>query len=257
MQLIYRLIVIAFLLSLAACQDESQAKPTVEGTFDVGGFKLYLHCLDQRAVKSPAPLVILQHGIGRRASSAMWRDVQSQVAEFAPVCRFDRAGVGNSERPLSDGRGGPELVREQRALLAAAGLKPPYLLVGHSFGGFPARLYAGAYPDEVVGIVLVDAAHEKMIGEIPLEPEPLDGAAIAAALGEAAPLDMPLVVLTRGQDRTERWEAFQRDLLALSPNSVQRFAAESDHQIPVSQPAAVVDGIRLVLDAAGSGAPLR
>ncbi|HYF63305.1 MAG TPA: alpha/beta fold hydrolase [Herpetosiphonaceae bacterium] len=256
MQCIYRLTLIAVLLGLAACRSEAGPTPAIEGMFDVGGFKLYLRCLDQRAVKSPAPLVILEHGIGERATSEMWREVQNQVAEFAPVCRFDRAGVGNSERPPTANRGGGDLVREERALLAAAGLKPPYLLVGHSFGGFPARLYAGAHPGEVVGMVLADVAHEDMIGEIPLGPEALDAADIGAAVREAGPLDIPLVVLTRGRDRSERWEAFQRDLLELSPNSVQRFA-DSDHQIPVRQPAAVADAIRLVLDAAERGAPLR
>lgn len=257
MRSIYRLILIGVLLMPGACQVSAQPTPTIEGTFDVGGFNLYLHCLDQRAVKTPAPLVILQHGIGERATSEMWREVQNQVAEFAPACRFDRAGVGNSERPLTVNRSGGDLVREQRALLAAARLTPPYLLVGHSFGGFPARLYAGAHPEEVIGVVLADVAHEDMIGEIPLGPEALDTAAIGTAVRSAGPMDIPLVILTRGQDRSERWDAFQRDLLGLSPNSVQRFAADSDHQIPVKQPAAVVDAIRLVLNAAEQGAPLR
>jgi pimeloyl-ACP methyl ester carboxylesterase len=256
MHRMYRFLAVVALILLSACQGASQPAPTIEGSFDVGGFKLYLHCLDQRAVKSPAPLVILQHGIGQRATSEMWRQVETRVAEFAPVCRFDRAGVGASDQPLTANRTGADLVREQRALLAAAGLKPPYLLVGHSFGGFPVRLYAAAYPDEVAGMVLADVAHEDMIGEIPLDPEPLDAAAIGADLRAATPLDIPLVVVTRGQDRSERWEAFQRDLLELSSNSVQRFAADSDHQIPVNQPAAIVDAIRLVLDSAERGAPL-
>jgi pimeloyl-ACP methyl ester carboxylesterase len=257
MHRVYRVLAVLALCLLSACQGEAQPAPTIEGTFDVGGFKLYLHCLDQRASKTAAPLVILEHGIGQRATSEMWRQVETQVAEFAPVCRFDRAGVGNSDRPLTAARSGGDLVREQRALLAAAGLKPPYLLVGHSFGGFPVRLYAGAYPDEVVGMVLADVAHEDMIGEIPLDPEPLDAAAIGGEVRAAAPLDIPLVVLTRGQDRSERWEGFQRDLLKLSSNSAQRFAADSDHQIPVNQPAAIVDAIRLVLDSAERGARLQ
>jgi pimeloyl-ACP methyl ester carboxylesterase len=90
-----------------------------------------------------------------------WASVQPAVAEFARVCTFDRAGLGWSEispnpRSLS------HYVQEQRTLLARAGVEPPYVLVGHSAGGLYVRVYAHQYPDEVAGMVLVDAGHENL-----------------------------------------------------------------------------------------------
>ena len=188
----------------------------------------------------------------------MWTRVQSEVAAFAPVCRYDRAGVGASGPPRVGARTGQDLSRELRTLLTTAGVAGPYVLVGHSFGGYPVRLYAHTYRTEVVGLVLVDAPHEEMIMEIPLEPEALSAAAIGREVQAAGPFGaMPLVVVTRGLDRTARWDAFQTRLLALSTNSKQIIAAESDHQITVKQPAAVVDAIRQVLDAVENQQPLK
>jgi pimeloyl-ACP methyl ester carboxylesterase len=83
------------------------------------------------------------------------------VAQFARACAFDRAGLGWSEsspnpRTLSN------YIQEQRTLLARAVVEPPYVLVGHSAGGLYARVYAREYPDEVAGMVLVDAGHEDL-----------------------------------------------------------------------------------------------
>ncbi|MEP7189652.1 MAG: alpha/beta fold hydrolase, partial [Roseiflexaceae bacterium] len=121
----------------------------------------------------------------------------------------------------------------------------PYVLVGHSFGGYPVRLFAHQFPKEVVGMVLVDAAHEDMIDEIPLEPESLDAAAIGKEVKAAGTLGTtPLIVITRGKDRSARWEAFQQQLLALSTASRHMIATQSDHQIPVNQPEIVVSAIQ-------------
>ena len=97
-------------------------------------------------------------------------------------------------------------------------------------------------------MVLVDAAHEDMIDEIPLEPESLDATAIGNEVRAAGTLGtMPLVVITRGKDRSARWEAFQQRLLALSSQSHSMVAAQSDHQIPVNQPEIVVSAIKQVV----------
>ena len=175
------------------------------------------------------------------------------MAPFARVCRYDRAGVGKSDPPLHPHRTGTALVEELHQLLAVADITGPYLLVGHSFGGYPVRLYAHHYPKEVVGMVLVDAAHEDMIYEIPLEPESFDATAIGHEVRAASTLGaMPLVVITRGKDRSARWEAFQQRLLALSSQSSQLIATQSDHQIPVNQPEIVVSAIQQVVENAGN-----
>ena len=97
-------------------------------------------------------------------------------------------------------------------------------------------------------MVLVDAAHEDMIDEIPLEPESLDATAIGHEIREAGTLGaVPLVVITRGKDRSARWEAFQQRLLALSTQSRHLIATQSDHQIPVNQPEIVVIAIQQVM----------
>ena len=133
-------------------------------------------------------------------------------------------------------------------MLTADDITGPYLLVGHSFGGYPVRIYANHFPKEVVGMVLVDAAHEDMIDEIPLEPESIDGAAIGHEVRAAGTFGaMPLVVITRGKDQSARWTAFQQRLLALSTQSRQLIATKSDHQIPVNQPEIVVIAIQQMI----------
>src|SRR5256885_1550156 len=95
---------------------------------------------------------------GRRWSSVRLSSADA-VAEFTRACSYDRAGYGFSDdgpRP----RTSRACVEELRALLRAAKVPAPYVLVGHSFGSHNVRLYAAMHPDEVAGIVLVDPAHE-------------------------------------------------------------------------------------------------
>jgi pimeloyl-ACP methyl ester carboxylesterase len=237
------LVGIAYLAS--ACQSAPPLQPTVEGRFDVGGVSMYLQCLDAPPAPDGTPTVLLEHGIGLQATSETWLAVQQQVAPFARVCRYDRAGVGKSDPPLQAHRTGTEVVTELHQLLAAAHVTGPYVLVGHSFGGYPVRLYAHQYPKEVVGMVLVDTAHEDMIGQIPLQPESLDATAIGNEVRAAGTLGtLPLVVIARGKDLNPRWDAFQQRLLGLSSQSSYMVATQSDHQIPINQPEIVVSAIK-------------
>ena len=115
---------------------------------DIGGHKLHLY---ERG--SGSPTVILESGIS--ASSLNWRRVQNEVAQFTRACSYDRAGLGWSE--LCDQPCTPaSLSRQLHALLLAAEIPPPYILVGHSFGALVVRAFANDYADEAAGVVLVD-----------------------------------------------------------------------------------------------------
>jgi pimeloyl-ACP methyl ester carboxylesterase len=122
---------------------------------DVGGWRLHLHCTGKA---DPArPTVILEAGKGD--FSVEWSLVQPGVTRFARVCSYDRAGDGWSEM-------GPyprtlrQIVYELHTLLERAEVRPPLVLVGHSYGGWLVRLYASTYPQDVVGMVLVEAGAE-------------------------------------------------------------------------------------------------
>lgn len=131
---------------------------------DVGGYRLHL-----RSAGNGGPTVVMDAGIG--GASISWSLVQPEIAKFTTVCSYDRAGMGWSDigpRP----RTSRQIVKELHALLNNAEIKKPYVLVGHSFGGSNMLLYASQYPDEVAGIVLVDASHEKQQECLPKLPLP-------------------------------------------------------------------------------------
>ncbi len=100
-----------------------------------------------------SPAVVLESGIS--ATSINWRAVQTEIAKFTRVLAYDRAGLGWSG-PARTPRTAAQIVDELRDLLRAAQVPPPYILVGHSFGGLVVRLYAARYPTDVAGLVLVD-----------------------------------------------------------------------------------------------------
>jgi pimeloyl-ACP methyl ester carboxylesterase len=126
---------------------------------DVGGRKMHIDCMGRGT-----PAVILDSGLGD--SYISWRKVQPQIAQFTRVCSYDRAGVGYSDsspRP----RTSKVIAEELHALLHNAGISPPYVLVGHSMGGYNVRLYANLYRNEVAGVVLVDSSHPEQQKRFP------------------------------------------------------------------------------------------
>jgi pimeloyl-ACP methyl ester carboxylesterase len=144
---------------IAAEHHDRQRFPQAGRSMDVGGFSLNINCTGQGS-----PAVILDSGLG--VPAAGWNLVQPDVAKFARVCSYDRAGYGWSS-PGPSPRTSLQISKELHALLEKAGVSPPYILVGHSFGGFNVRVFNGLYPGEVLGMVLVDSSHEDQESRMP------------------------------------------------------------------------------------------
>lgn len=168
-------IALALILALAggALAQQSEPSPPPGRLIDVGGHRLHLHCLGDAG-----PTVVFDVGAG--AWSIHARSVQRRVAREAAVraCTYDRAGLGWSE-PGPGPRTSRRMASELHAMLDRAGLDPPYLLVGHSLGGYNARLFAEAHPHDVAGIVLVESAHEEQWDRLPDEARALVAATVA------------------------------------------------------------------------------
>jgi pimeloyl-ACP methyl ester carboxylesterase len=127
------------------------ASMAMPGTsYDVGGRRLHLHCTG-----TGSPTVVLEGGLGEMSSS--WARIAPAVTPTTRVCAYDRAGQGWSDdaaRPQD----GLAIARDLHALLAAAGERAPFVLVGHSTGGAYAMTYAAQYPAQVAGMVLLDSS---------------------------------------------------------------------------------------------------
>ena len=134
---------------------------------DVAGKKMHIDCMGEGT-----PAVILDSGLGDTYVS--WMKVQPQIAKFARVCSYDRAGLGYSDS-RSEPRTSKVFAQELHALLQAAEVAPPYVLVGHSMGGFDVRLYASLYRDQVAAMVLVDASHPDQENRFPPELKNMEG----------------------------------------------------------------------------------
>lgn len=131
-------------------QSEMETPSAPGKLIDIGGFRLHFTSIGK---DDPAVVVIAGSG----DFSFDWSLVQPQVAKFARACAYDRAGEAWSD-PGPIPRTMRQEAYELHLLLEKAGIKGPYILVGHSLGGLVARTYAARYPREVVGMVLVDAA---------------------------------------------------------------------------------------------------
>ena len=244
---------------------------------DIGaGRSLLLHC-----VGSGSPTVVLEAGFGGDASQ--WRDVQPGIGHATRTCAYDRAGFGFSAAP-SGVRDARDEITDLRRLLARARIDPPYVVVGHSYGGVLARVFAHLHPTETAGLVLIDTmGRNGRSRQLAIWPESqartirreltttvMDGVDLAAGEALADRLtklgDTPLAVITAGRhDNFPRrpsslagaleqlWRKMQDELALLSSNRVHVVAARSNHDIPSSrsgQPSVAVRAVEAVLDAA-------
>jgi pimeloyl-ACP methyl ester carboxylesterase len=152
------ILVAAFILLIPAAgalakSDLVKQNPPPGKLVNVIDHKLHLFCTGEGS-----PTVILESGLNDFYVS--WAKVQPEISSLTRVCSYDRAGLGWSDQGLNP-RTVDVMADELHTLLSEAGVGQPYILVGHSFGGIVARSFASLYPDEVVGVILVDSAHEE------------------------------------------------------------------------------------------------
>jgi pimeloyl-ACP methyl ester carboxylesterase len=232
-------------------------------------------CRGARFVQRP-------HRVDASTDGTVWTLVTPDVQGFTRACVYDHAGVGYSG-PAPTPHTSRQMAGELHALFAAAGVRGPYVLVGHSFGGLNARIFVSEYPAEVAGLVLVDAATEwqdRVWGMLMPEqyriwrdnlrdrPDGINFEAYRESVEQVRTVSrslgaLPLVVLTHGvpfprepgtpDDIAERMErelqAQQVWLATLSSNSVQVVSAKSGHFIEVQNPKLVIAAVRETVEA--------
>jgi pimeloyl-ACP methyl ester carboxylesterase len=151
-----------FIYQWAATRLDLKRYPAPGILVEVDGHRLHLDCRG-----TGQPTVIMDAGLGD--SSVTWALVQPEVATFTRVCSYDRPGYGwSDEANDSDApRDSASVGRQLHQLLDHAGISGPYLLVGHSFGGMNQLVFRSLYPQQVVGIVLVDSSHPDQFNRLP------------------------------------------------------------------------------------------
>ncbi len=133
--------------------------PQIGMSVDIGGRTLNIFCSG-----AGAPPVIFESG--GPGPGLEWEAFQPEVAKFTQACWYDRAGEGWSD-PGPFPRTSNAIAKDLHELLKRAGMPPPYVFAGASFGGLNSRVYGGLYPNEVAGMILIDSAHEDELRRAP------------------------------------------------------------------------------------------
>jgi pimeloyl-ACP methyl ester carboxylesterase len=218
------------------------------------------------------PAVVFENGLGGRLD--WWAKVLPEVAKHTTTFAYNRPGTGLSARAATP-RDGHHIIEELRVVLRARNIPPPYVLVGHSLGGLYMQLYARRYPDEVVGLVLVDSTHPDQLKDAGAKENwpswlklMFDATSSQAAQDELAalsstgasvlalppPSGKPVIVLSARQPMRETSvlardaNAKRIDIVRLHPGAKQVWV-DSGHAIPLEKPDAVIEAIREVLAA--------
>jgi pimeloyl-ACP methyl ester carboxylesterase len=261
---------------MSACAPASPSEQKVATTLDplssgdpvevdVGNYSLQLHCFG-----SGDPVVVLEHGLG--TDWTYWGHIYNRMPRDIRVCAYNRSFEAHTSQ---------NYVEDLHTLLTKAGLKGPYVLVGHNFGGINVILYADRYPAEVGGIVLENPLHPDYFNRLltALPPERDGDSSDLKALRQkfAAPSqysidlntsldqgrsvqsleEIPMIVLTSASPNPEWGDipvevqtkldqeqyAMQKELLRLSSNSKQIIAGTNQQVIHHFEPQLVVDTI--------------
>jgi pimeloyl-ACP methyl ester carboxylesterase len=246
--------------------NDSQGSLTLQKV-DVGG-----HSLNLLIGGQGSPAVVFEGGFG--VGIASWSTVQKEVAAFARTVSYDRAGLGQSELGPKP-RSAKQIATELHTALEKAGVKPPYVLVGHSFGGIYVRVFAEMYPREVVGMVLLDPSQEsfndwlkknhparlkdvqaqiaKTAEGIRAEDAATDVSYEEARLAKVPPgIAVTLLSSTEDEsmpaDARRVWIDKHKEWIATVPGSKHIVADKTGHFIQAQQPKLVIDAIRQILD---------
>lgn len=203
---------------------------------DIGGRKLELLTRGQGS-----PTVVIEAGMGvPGVQDAAWRAVVEEISKSNRVCIYDRAGLGKSDPAPKLPRTSLDVANDLNALLNKGGIAGPFLLVGHSYGGIHVRMFASRYPEKVLGMVLVDAAHpdqdEKWIAALP-SPAPNEPESIRNAReflsGRAKPSSNPEQIDTKASESQVRaaQDLGAKPLVILSHSSKFRLDPNLPEQI--------------------------
>jgi len=224
-------------------------------------------------VRNGDATVVFENGLSGKLN--WWAKVLPEISKNATTFAYNRPGYGRSDS-VSTPRDGLHIVEELRTLLKSNGLKPPYVLVGHSFGGLLMQLFARKYPEEVSALVLIDSTHPmqfkdkgsiekwpawiRVLFHLYLLPAARDEFDLIGATGEEV-LALPafsgksVMVLSAMKPMNQKGELAddanekRREIAKLYPGS-QQIWVDSGHGIPLEKPQAVIDAIRQVLPAA-------
>jgi pimeloyl-ACP methyl ester carboxylesterase len=234
---------------------------------DIGGRSLYIDCRG-----SGSPTVVFEAGAGGDADA--WGVVFPEIAAETRACVYNRAGLHRSDPDPRPGRTAGTIAADLVALLAAAGERPPYVLVGHSLGGVYTRVFADRHREDVVGLVLDDAFNPDLFeAQVAAAPERvhdrwragmedafrlieslegIDWDATAAELADASVDGVPLEVLVasrRSPDLSDEEAAAvdaarMASLPTLSSDTTVTHAEGAGHFIHLTRPQLVLDAIR-------------
>ena len=223
-------ILVALILMAAAAYEhvsawrDARVLRQIGRSVDIGGRTLNVHC-----VGAGRPTVIFVSG--RIAPGYVWTPTQRGVSTFTRACWYDRADIGWSDSG-PDPAWGDQAAQDLHRLVRNAGLEPPLVLVGHSFGGYVIRLYHHAFPGEVSGLVFVDTALEdagRIRGMPHRERPPIPRWLIGGLSTVFGRLGMMRLLATDPGPPLQAWSAAEWDILSRLRR--QRNLALADAQV--------------------------